>query len=111
MLANLRLQRVLLAIRNDGRVYGTAAFKDASHNSLVLRPPGRSLRLPLIGVHVARLTAHEGLVGFNLAGKLVERARMHGVANPLQHEPSASLCDLNVSSDLIGTDAVLAVGN
>ena len=78
---------------------------------LFLRSTACDFGLALIGVHVPRLAANERLVGFDLAGELVERSGVHCVPDALKHEPRGPLHDAQVTGDLVGTDAVLAIGN
>src|SRR5581483_2078025 len=45
------------------------------------------------------------------ASHLVDAARVHCVPDAVKHEPCGPLSNLQVASNLVGTYAVLAVGN
>src|SRR5271170_1422738 len=64
MLANLRLQFMLLAIRYDGGANLPATFQDAHDGSLVLRARSGDAALAFANVHVARLATDERHVNF-----------------------------------------------
>jgi hypothetical protein len=60
-------------------------------------------------VHIPRLAADEGFVGFDPARNLVDGSHSQGVADSAIHEPRRLLSDAYGPVNLIGTDAVFAV--
>ena len=70
--------------------------------------PDDPLRLAL---HVGDFATDESLVRFHNATQLGERSRLHRKANPMQHEPSGLLCDLQTAMHFIRADTVFATGD
>lgn len=64
---------------------------------------------PFIPVHVAGLTANEGLVNLHLAFELLEGPRLHGESDPVEHEPRCLLGHTDRAGQFVGTDPVLGV--
>jgi hypothetical protein len=69
--------------------------------------PGNS-PLTFGNVHIARLSADEGLVYFHFARKFHERTRLNGLANTVHHVPRRLLSDVQMARDLITANAVFA---
>ena len=61
-------------------------------------------------VHEPRLAVDEGFIRFDLAGQATGGAVLHGVPNPMQHEPRGFLGHAERPVQLVGRDPVLAVG-
>lgn len=64
-----------------------------------------------IGVHVAGFSTDKSFVGLNLAGHFVDRPIVHRVSDSMVHEPRCSLRDLQGAGNLVGRNAIFAVGD
>ncbi|MGB6497447.1 MAG: hypothetical protein WA853_15270 [Candidatus Acidiferrum sp.] len=112
--ADVGLERVFLAIADYSGPDFAATFQHSHHGHFIF---GASLSNPafaFVGVHEASSTTNESFVHFDFfsfAAELNERAGLHRKANPVEHEPSGLLSHAERAANLIGTDAVLAVGN
>jgi hypothetical protein len=63
--------------------------------------------LPL--VHVPKLAADKGLIRFDGAAKIVDRAVLHRETKTVQHEPRGLLSHAERPRDLVAAHAVLAI--
>ena len=78
MLANLRLQFMLLAIRYDCRANLAAALQDSHHFGFVAAASAGDDPLPFVLVHVPRLAADEGFIYLDFAAKKIGTSpKMH----------------------------------
>ena len=111
VLANLRLKRVLLAIRNYYSTDLSATFHDAHDGGLVGSASASYPALALSDVHVSGFAADEGLVRLNVAAGLLDISFMQSHANAVIQEPSGLLSDPKIPSDFARADPVLAVNN
>jgi len=112
--ANIGLQGMFLAIANDSGANLATTLQNAHDGGLVFGASLSNPALALISVHEASRTANESFVYFNLAigtTEFEERAILHCQTNAVEHEPCALLSDAKSATNLIGTDAVLAIGN
>jgi hypothetical protein len=62
-------------------------------------------------VHIPRFAAHKCFIRFDFAGEFVERSNVHGVANSVQHVPSAFLRYLDGAGKFATADAILGIRN
>jgi hypothetical protein len=62
-------------------------------------------------VHVARLAADEGFIGFDLAGEFLERSTVEGEPNPVHHMPGILLTDTDPARNFPAADSVFAIQN
>jgi hypothetical protein len=113
MLANLRLQLMLLAVRYNCGADSPAALKDSHHSSLILRPSPSNAALAFAQVHVMGLAADERFVHFyfcTVAGKFgTEEVIMDSKPKALQHEPCRLLCNAQSAMNIHAGNAILAV--
>ena len=108
MLLHFGLQRVLLAVGYNRRHNPTAALENAHNSNLVFGSGTRDATGFLSNVHVASLTADEGLIRLNFAGELDGRILVHDLTDAVQHKPCGLLGDANAAVNLIARNAVLA---
>jgi hypothetical protein len=109
VLLDLRLERVLPAIRNHDGTHLPATFEDTHDGGLVLAACPGDPAEPLRDVHVPRLAADEGFVRFDVAGQFAGGRDGQGESNPVVHEPCGLLRHAEGAVDFVGTHAVLAV--
>jgi len=113
MLANLRLQLMLLAIRYDCGAYSSTTLKDSHNGSLVLGACASDAALALRDVHVSRFAADERFVYFDFAATATEFGAkeiiLDSKAKTLQHEPCGLLCDSQSAVNLHAANTVLAI--
>src|ERR1700722_9533060 len=113
VLANLRMDRMFLAIRNYGCAYFAVlailtTFQYAHDGSLVFAAGPSDAPCAFRNMHVAGFTADESLIGFDMAGELLKRSMMESEANAVHHVPSRLLGDSQVAGDFVAADTVLA---
>jgi hypothetical protein len=105
------LESAFLPICNDSGANLSATLQRSEHNSFVFSACTSDAALPLVNVHVSRLTADEGFVNFDFTVQLApEEFILQSQANPMQHEPSGFLSDAQITRNLATADSVLAVG-
>ena len=112
--ANIGLQKMFLAIADDSGANLTTAFKNTLNSGLVFGASMSNPALAFVGVHVSGKATNESFVNFHLGtgtAKLHKRANLHREPDAVEHEPRRFLSDAKGAANLIGTDAVLAVGN
>ncbi len=115
MLADFRLQSVLLAVRHDRGTNLPTALKDSHDSRLVLRASTRNAAFAFADVHVASLATNEGLVYFDFATTAVaakflpEEVILQSQAEPLQHEPCGLLRNSQSAVNFHATHTVLAI--
>lgn len=88
--------------------------KDSEYPSFVLASGCGNPAVMFVYVHEAGRTANEGFIGFYLFASPAEfkkPALLHRKANPVKHEPCGFLSDTQSAGNLIGTDAILPIGN
>src|SRR5262245_54594658 len=104
VLANFRLNRLFLAVRNYLGAHFAASFKNAHDWNLVMTTSAGDTALTLRDVHVACFTADEGFIDFDVARKhLVERSLMKSKTNPVGQVPCGLLPDAEMPRDLATT--------
>ena len=109
-LLNLILKCFLSSIFDYNSLDFASALKESHDHRFAFAASARNPAPPLSDVHIAGLAADESLIDFDFAREfLEERAGLHGLANPMQHEPRRLLSDSKVTSNFIRTDSVLAV--
>jgi hypothetical protein len=98
--------------RSHALAFGGLALPQAEHGGLTrIGPPIFSLALNL--VHVPRQPANIGHIDFNgfvLAAEVFNCVALHRQPDAMKHEPCALLSDSKRTVNLIGRNAVLAVG-
>src|SRR5438034_2558021 len=107
MLPHMLLKVFLLASVHHGRANIAAAFQDAHHDGFVFAARAGDFLCPFGGVHIARLTSYERLIGFDLAGEFVDGALVESEAEAVKHMPRRFLTDADASGDLVATHAIL----
>jgi hypothetical protein len=114
VLADLRLNIHLASGRNDFGPDFTTALQCSPHGLLSLWASAADFPLPVGQVHVDCLAANVGFVRLDfasIAAKFAERFVLHGEPDAVHHEPCGLLSDADSAGDLVGTDAILAIGN
>ncbi len=108
--AHFLLECAALAIRDMLHAHLASLTIQQAHYQFLARSTGaRDLGL-LVLVHVARESADESFVGFNLAFQLVpEGTGLHRKPDALEHEPSGLLRDAQIARDFVARNAVLAI--
>src|SRR5260221_1744339 len=83
------------------------------HDDSLSAPAGFMVQSPETArpVHVLGASTDEGLIDLHVAAHLLEGAGLHRKANAMEHEPSGFLSHPKGAANLVGADAVLAVGN
>src|SRR5579872_1233619 len=115
VLLNLTVQCLAVAIRNDSGADFSIAFEQSDNGNLPANASRVQFPTPRCpNVHEASLSADEGFVHFHFAAGTAEfhkRAPLHGEPDAVKHEPCRLLSDADGACNLVGTDAVLAVGD
>ena len=115
VLFNLAVKYGPFAIRNYGSAYLALAVEQPENFSFAANSARVELPTPCASdVHVTSLATDEGFVYLDFAAitaELHKRTALHGETDSLQHEPCGLLSDANRTSDLVGTDSVLAIAN
>src|SRR5579864_5807796 len=89
-----------------------AATLNHSHNHRFVFPAtSGDLSCSLSCVHIPSFSTDEGFIYLDLAREFHERPCAHRVPNSMEHEPSASLHNFDIAGDLVGRNAILAIGN
>src|SRR2546430_6367653 len=101
-------------LRNGGadatRLPVLAALQQPEDGSLVHAPGSANNRVALGPVHDLGLAADEGLIGLDRAFHLRPGPSPHREPDTVQHEPAGFLRDAKRPRQLVGADAVLAIG-
>lgn len=111
---DVSLQSMFATIADNGSTNLTAAFQDSDNGNFVFCASLSDSALTLVGVHEASGTTNESFVYFDFAPRSThfeERAVLHCKPDAVKHEPCGFLSDAKSAANLVGTDAVLAVGN
>src|ERR1035441_8483754 len=106
MLSYFRLQRCLFAVRHYCCANPSASFKDAHYCGLILGACSGDAALAFADVHVARLTADEGFIGFHFAREQSESAICQSKAQTVRHEPCSLLSHAEIAGQFARTDSV-----
>lgn len=103
--------KVMLPASFNNRSTDLSSFtvQESKHNRLTDWAATASLFRAFPSVHVAGIPSDKGFVGLNRVSHLVDASSVHRMANPLKHEPRATLSDLDVLGKFVAADAVLAV--
>jgi hypothetical protein len=87
----------------------SAALHHAHHDGFIFAASAGDDALAFRLVHVARLTADEGLIDFHFTRQLAAVLALLRESNPVQHEPSGFLSDTKRPRNFATADAVLAI--
>jgi len=108
------VEEMLFAIAHDGGANLATAFQNAHDRNLVFSSSLSNPTLALIGMHEAGSATNESLINLDrTAGtaEFEERANLHCQSDAMEHEPCGLLSDAESAANLIGTDAIFAIGN
>jgi len=105
VLLNDGLKGLYRPVLNYGRSNFAAALEHSHHDGLFER-----VVFPLGSVHVAGLTANEGLVYFDVTGQFAASFALMRLSDPVEHEPRGLLTDSERPVKLPGRDTILGVG-
>jgi len=114
VLTDLALQMRLADVGSNQSTDYAATLNHSENGSLVAGAVHGNSTLTDFFVHIPRTTADVGFVYFDFAArtaKLHEGIGLHGKTDSMKHEPSGLLCDADSSVNLIGANAVFAVGD
>lgn len=115
VLADFRLQSVLLAVRYDRGANLPAALQDSHNSGLVLRASTSDAAFTFTNVHVPSLAADEGLVYFNFSTTavatkfLAEKVILQSQAETLQHKPCRLLGNSQSAVDFHAAHTILTI--
>ncbi len=111
---NVSLQSMLLSITYDSGSNIATTFQHANDCNLVFCSSLSDSALAFIGVHEASSAADKSFVYLDfvtVAAHFDNRAVLHCKPDAVKHEPCGLLSDAKSAANLIGTDAVLAIGD
>ena len=114
VLTDFGLKRFLLSVGDHGGADCTvlpvlAPLKNPHNGGLVFSAGAGDLDRPYRCVHVARLLADEGFVGFNMPGEFIRRRYAERNPNPVIQEPCGLLSDVQGAGDFATAHTVLAI--
>lgn len=112
VIANLGLQRVLLAVRYDHCADLTTAFQHSHDGGLIFWAASGNDALALVGVHESGSAADERLIDFNFTTRTAELHEVlvvHRKTNAVQHEPCGFLGDAESAANFVRANAVLRI--
>src|ERR1035437_6962451 len=109
VLADLRLKRLLLPVRNNRSANFTAAFQDSHDGGLVSWAGAADFGAALRCLHIAGLAADEGFVRFDFTAEHSESAISESEPQTVIHEPRGFLGHSEIAGRLARADAVFAV--
>lgn len=93
----------------------SVAFKQSHDNRLAFESPDALLVHPhpslFVKMHIGDFSADESFIGLDRATQFLPGAGLHCEANPMQHEPSGFLGDIEIPRKFVRTDAVLAIAD
>src|SRR5882762_3585022 len=110
--ANLGLQVMFAASRNDVGANLAATLQNAHDSRLAFDSPVSNLLASLIGVHETSSATDKGFVYFHFFTATTEPhgvPLMQGKANAVHHKPCRLLGDSQSAAHFVGTNAVLGV--
>src|ERR1700722_13640345 len=102
-----------LTIGDDLGAYMSSAFNHSKHDGLGTDSAPRTCEAARLNVlvHVPSFPADEGLVHFDFAPELgTKEVILQSEPDAMKHEPCSLLGNFQIASNLVATDAVLAVG-
>src|SRR5258706_4098196 len=102
----------LAPIAGNGSSHLTTTLKESDYEGLV--PAASPFDLPLADllVHIAGQPANESFIYFDglaFPAELDQRVLLQSQAQPMEHEPSGLLCEIEIAPDLVRANLVFAV--